>query len=84
MSSKRVFVIADHGLSVVYFLQSDVISTLLESGVEVVLLTDDELTRRLSERFGRPGLLVEGLRLNGGWVVPTGLIPRQWTPTSGR
>jgi hypothetical protein len=63
MSSKRVFVIADHGLSVVYFLQSNVVPTLVEAGVEVVLLTDDEITGRIMERFGRPGLLVEGLRL---------------------
>ena len=63
MSSKRVFVVADHGLSVVYFLQSDVISTLLAAGVEVVLLTDDELVGRIAQRFGRPGLTVDGLRL---------------------
>lgn len=63
MSSKRVFVVADHGLSVVYFLQSDVISTLLTAGIEVVLLTDDALVDRITERFGRPGLIVDGLRL---------------------
>ncbi len=63
MGSKRVFITADHGLSVVYFLQSDVVSTLLEAGVEVVLLTDDDLVDRISNRFARPGLIVEGLHI---------------------
>lgn len=63
MPTRRVFVIADHGLSIVYFLQSDVVSTLLNAGVEVVLLTDDDIVGRIADRFGRPGLLVEGLRL---------------------
>jgi hypothetical protein len=63
MANKRVFITADHGLSVVYFLQSDVVSTLLNAGMEVVLLTDDELTDRIAARFARPGLTVEGLRI---------------------
>ena len=63
MASKRVFITADHGLSVVYFLQSDVVSTLLNAGVEVVLLTDDELVERISARFGKPGLIIEGLHI---------------------
>ena len=29
---------------------------------EIILLTDDALTDRIRERFGRPGLTVEGLR----------------------
>ena len=63
MSSKCVFITADHGLSVVYFLQSDVVPTLLDAGVEVVLLTDDDLVDRISARFARPGLVVEGLQI---------------------
>ncbi len=63
MAAKRVFVSADHGLAIVYFLQSDVCRTLLESGVEIVLLTDDGLVREIERRFGQPGLIVEGLRL---------------------
>jgi len=63
MSAKRVFITADHGLSIVYFLQSDVVSTLLDAGVEVVLLTDDELKDRIAARFARPGLTIEGLRI---------------------
>ena len=54
---------ADHGLAIVYFLQSDVVNTMLESGVQVVLLTDEALLDKIQERFGRPGLAVESLRL---------------------
>lgn len=63
MSAKRVFITADHGLSIVYFLQSDVVPTLLNAGVEVVLLTDDDLKDKISARFACPGLIVEGLRI---------------------
>ena len=63
MGSRRVFISADHGLATVYFLQSDVVSGLIEAGVEVVLLTDDALLDQLRESFGRPGLVFEGLRL---------------------
>lgn len=63
MPSKRIFISADHGLSVVYFLQSDVLPTLLSAGVEVVLLTDDGLREQINQRFGQPGLTVEGLRM---------------------
>ncbi len=61
-STKRIFISADHGLAIVYFLQSDVLPTLLKSGVEVVLLTDDGLKEQIEARFGQPGLIVEGLR----------------------
>ena len=61
--TKRIFISADHGLAVVYFLQSEVVPTLLERGVEVVLLTDDALKEQIGKRFGRTGLVVEGLRL---------------------
>jgi hypothetical protein len=61
--NKRIFISADHGLAVVYFLQSEVVPTLLERGVEIVLLTDDALRGQIEKRFGRPGMVVEGLRL---------------------
>ena len=61
---RRILISADHGLAIVYFLQSDVVPTLLEAGIEVVLLTDDTLKSQIQERFGRPGLTVEGLRLD--------------------
>ena len=64
MSSKRIFICADHGLAAIYFLQSDVVSALLDAGVEVILLTDDALKQQIQQRFGRPGLIVEGLRLD--------------------
>lgn len=63
MPSKRVFISADHGLAIVYFLQSDLVPTLLKAGVEVVLLTDEALREQITARFGQPGLIVEGLRL---------------------
>ncbi len=61
--SKRIFISADHGTAIVYFLQSDVVPTLLEAGVEVVVLTDDETKEKIAARFARPGLIFEGLRL---------------------
>jgi hypothetical protein len=61
---RRIFISADHGLAIVYFLQSDVVPTLLEAGIEVILLTDDALTSQIQDRFGRPGLIIEGLHLD--------------------
>jgi hypothetical protein len=61
--TKRIFISADHGLAIVYFLQSDLVAALLENGVEVVLLTDDALREQIEKRFGRPGLVIEGLRM---------------------
>jgi len=63
MTSKRVFICADHGLALVYFLRSDVLATLLKAGVEVVLLTDDAIRSKIESGFGQPGLIIEGLRL---------------------
>lgn len=60
---KRIFISADHGMAIIYFLQSDVVSTLLEVGVEVILLTDDEIVAQLRSRFTHHGLTIEGLRL---------------------
>jgi hypothetical protein len=58
--SKKVFISADHGMAIIYFLQSDVIPSLLAAGVEVVLLTDDDIVDKIAPR---PGLTVIGLRL---------------------
>lgn len=63
MSKHRTFISADHGMAIIYFLQSDVIPTLLKAGVEVVLLTDDEIKEQIQKRFTHPGLIVESLRL---------------------
>jgi hypothetical protein len=61
--TKRIFVIADHGLALIYFLQSEVISTLLKTGMEVIMLVDDEALPVIENRFHQPGLTFEGLRL---------------------
>jgi hypothetical protein len=59
---KTIFISADHGMAIIYFLQSDVIKTLLEQGIRVVVLTDDALLDQIKERFGAPNLYFEGLR----------------------
>ncbi|OGO42543.1 MAG: hypothetical protein A2W36_04050 [Chloroflexi bacterium RBG_16_58_14] len=63
MTSKRIIISADHGLAIVYFLQSELVPTLLDAGLEVVLLTDDALLEQIRSHFGRTGLTIEGLRL---------------------
>jgi hypothetical protein len=62
--SRRIIIIADHGLALIYFLQSEIISTMLKAGVEVVLFTDDDARQVIQERFQQPGLIFEGLRLD--------------------
>jgi hypothetical protein len=77
--TKRIFISADHGMAIIYFLQSDVVPTLLEAGVEVVLLTDDETKDHIAERFARPGLTFEGLRLKQAGAYAKKVRPRwQW------
>ena len=63
MSPKRIFIAADHGLAIVFFLQTDLLATLLAAGIEVVFLTDDGLLDKIRQRFDQPGLTIEGLRL---------------------
>ncbi len=60
--NKRIFLIADHGLALIYFLQSQFVATLLNAGVEVVLFTDDDAINSIKERFSQPGLFFEGIR----------------------
>ncbi len=60
---KTVFICADHGLALVYFLQTDVVKTMLERGMRIVVLTDDGVTDKVREKFGQPNLFFEGLRL---------------------
>src|SRR5512140_681447 len=77
--SKRIFISADHGMAIVYFLQSDVVTTLLEAGVEIVVLTDDETREQIAKRFARPGLTFEGLRLKQANEYAKKVSPRwQW------
>jgi hypothetical protein len=60
---RHVFIAADHGTAIVYFLRSDVVRLLLEAGVEVTVLTDDETKEHIASRFARKGLSFEGLRM---------------------
>ncbi len=77
--NKTVFISADHGLSIVYFLQSDLVKHLLDAGVRVVLLTDDALVGKIRERFGQDGLIIEGLRLKEANHYYTTVKPtEQW------
>jgi hypothetical protein len=77
--AKRIFISADHGMAIIYFLQSDVVSTLLDAGVEVVVLTDDDTKGKISQRFARPGLTFEGLRLKQANEYAKKVQPRiQW------
>lgn len=61
---KRIFICADHGLAVFYFLQSDIVPTLLDAGAELIILTEDHTTELVSRRYGHPGVTVTGLRVN--------------------
>jgi hypothetical protein len=61
---KRILICADHGLALIYFLHSDILPTLLAQGVEIVLLTEDDACEAIAQRFGRPGMVVEGLRVD--------------------
>lgn len=77
--SKRIFISADHGMAIIYFLQSDVVPTLLAAGLEVVLLTDDEIVPQLRSRFAHDGLTIEGLRLRQANDYARRVQPRlQW------
>ena len=66
-------------MAIIYFLQSDVIPTLLQAGVEIILLTDDEIVAQLASRFTQHGLIFEGLRLKEANKFATTHQPRlQW------
>ena len=66
-------------MAIIYFLQSDVLPTLLEAGVEIVVLTDGETKEKISKRFTRPGLTFEGLRLKEANKYASTFRPRlQW------
>jgi CDP-Glycerol:Poly(glycerophosphate) glycerophosphotransferase len=80
--SKKIFISADHGMSIIYFLQSDVVPILLAAGIEIVVLTDDETKDRIAQRFARPGLTFEGLRLKEANKYASTFRPRvQWLLT---
>lgn len=75
----RIFISADHGLAIIYFLQSEVVSTLIDSGAEIILLTEDGLIDKVRERFGRPGLVIEDLRMDQARAYEKQIQPSiQW------
>ena len=62
--TQRIFVAADHGLALTYFLQSDVISIILNAGVDAIMLVEDEALPATEARFRHAGLIFEGMRLS--------------------
>lgn len=77
--TKTIFITADHGMAIIYFLQSDVVSTLLDAGVRVVVLTDDDTKDKIAAKFSRPGLTFEGLKLKEAAKYASTVHPRlQW------
>ncbi len=78
--TKRIFISADHGMAIIYFLQSDVVTTLLAAGIEIVLLTDDETKDQIARRFGRPGLSLRRFApQTSQWICRKDTSPRlQW------
>ncbi len=66
-------------MAIIYFLQSDVVPTLLAAGVEIIVLTDDDTKEKIAQRFARPGLIFEGLRLKQANDYARKVSPRwQW------
>ncbi len=63
MSSKTIFISADHGLALIYFLQSEVVSTLRQAGFQVVVLVADGMVEVLTREKEGSGIIFEGLRL---------------------
>lgn len=77
--TKKIFISADHGMAIIYFLQSDVIPSLLVAGVEVVLLTDEALVKNLAQRNTQHGLVFESLRIKDATNYANTVEPRkQW------
>lgn len=74
---KTIFISADHGLAIIYFLQSDLVKTLLEKDTRVVVLTDDGLVEQIKDRFGMPGMIVEGLRFKACQKYASEVEPSQ-------
>src|SRR5258706_15863207 len=66
-------------MAIIYFLQSDVVPTLLDAAIEIVLLTDDDPKDKIAARFARPGPTFEGLRLKQANDYARKVSPRwQW------
>jgi hypothetical protein len=77
--TRRVLISADHGTAIIYFLQSDVVPSLLAAGVDVTVLIDDGTREHIAARFARPGLHFESLRLDEAERYARAFHPRlQW------
>ncbi len=86
---KRIFISADHGMAIIYFLQSDLVPSLLEAGVDVVVLTDDDTKDKIAAKFSALGgeskgsLTFAGLRLKQANQYANTVQPRwQWLLSS--
>jgi hypothetical protein len=75
---KRIWISADHGMAIIYFLQSDLITTMIKSGAEVILLTDDSLVKKIKNTFPRKGMRVEGLLFEKAREYEKHHRERQW------
>jgi hypothetical protein len=78
MDKKRIWISADHGMAVIYFLQSDLVTTLIKAGTEVVLLTDDSLVEKIKKSFSQKGMHVEGLLFEKAREYEKYKRERQW------
>lgn len=78
MHSKTVWLIADHGLAIVYFLQSQVIEELKACGAKIVVLTDDSLEEKIPDRFQALEIEFEGLRLSKARANASYMNDIQW------
>ncbi len=77
--NKTIFISADHGLAIVYFLQSDVVPSLLDRGIRVVVLTDEGIKHQISEKFQSQNLVIESLRLKNAREYSEKVSPTtQW------
>lgn len=61
--TKRIFIVADQESALIYFLESELTSTLLENDIEIVFLTDDRARDSIEKNFAHPGLTFEGLQI---------------------
>src|SRR4030065_401643 len=69
---------ADHGLALVYFLQTDVAPTLLDSGAEIVLLTEDGIAERGRPRFSHLPIPAGAMRLPAARSYERKAFDLQW------
>ena len=66
-------------MAIIYFLQSDVVPTLLAAGVEVIVLTDEAIKTKLATRNTQHGLTFESLRIKEANQYANTIRPRlQW------